>query len=123
MKPIRPIGPIWPILALLVALTAFPACTTVTPEIVPAAVASYDQGGQNSGVLALAPGGRIVTRHFRDRYNAAVKTYGHDFAPALAEDEGITERPDGSFFIDLRHYSYALQMFRWSASGLKPLHP
>ena len=113
-------------LALLLAvagLTAFAACTTVTPSIVPAAVASFDEGGQNSGALDVAPGGRIVTRHFRDRYNEAVKTYGRDFSPALTRDEGLTERPDGSFFVDLRHYSYALQMFRWSAAALKPMHP
>ena len=108
------------LLLAVVSLGLLPACTTVTPSIVPAAVASFDDGGQNSGVLEVAPGGRIVTRHFRDRYNAAVKVYGKDFSPALAVDEGFTERPDGSFFVDERHYSYALQMNKWRESGLKP---
>ena len=113
----------FPLLLAVACLACLPACTTVTPHIVPAAVASYDEGGQNSGVLDVAPGGRIVTRHFRDRYNAAVVVYGRDFSPAIVADEGFMQRLDGSFFVDERHYSYALQMFRWSASALKPIHP
>ena len=109
-----------PLLLAVACLACLPACTTVTPHIVPAAVASFDEGGQNSGVLDVAPGGRIVTRHFRDRYNAAVKVYGKDFAPELAADEGFTERPDGSFFVDERHYSYALQMNKWREAAIKP---
>jgi hypothetical protein len=111
------------VLLAVAALVAVPACSTVTPSAAPAGQASFDTGGQNSGVIDVAPGGRIVTRHFRDRYNEAVKVYGRDFSPAIAPDEGFTERPDGSFFVDLRHYSYALQMFRWSAAALKPMHP
>ncbi len=109
--------------ALLLAvagLASFSACTTVTPHIVPAAVASYDEGGQNSGIFDVATGGRIVTVHFRDRYNEAVKVYGKDFAPPLTADEGLTVRPDGSWFIDLRHYSYALQMNKWKEAAIKP---
>lgn len=81
-------------LALALACTG---CTTVTPT--PAdvpAVASFDGAEQNSGIVGVqADGTFLVTAHLRARYNALVADYGHEFAPPLSSDSGLS--PVGPF--------------------------
>lgn len=76
----------------LALASACTGCTTVTPT--PAdvpAVASFDGAEQNSGIVSVQPGGLfVVTAHLRARYNALVADYGHEFAPAIVADYGLT---------------------------------
>jgi hypothetical protein len=77
---------------------ALAGCNTVTPDAIRAQQASWDGNAQNSGVVALLPDhSATVTAHWRDRYNAMVRTYGTSFLPALTVDQGITLNVDGTF--------------------------
>lgn len=102
-------------------LIAVAGCgSTVTPNQVEASAPSFDGNAQNSGIIAIVPGGRLVTQHFRDRYDALVEYYGRDFTPPIKPREGFT--PSGSdWVIDLAHYVKFLEMNQWLAAGLKPL--
>ena len=107
----------------LTALVAVTACGTVTPAIVAAKQPSYDGNEQTSGVLAQLPEGIVVTNHLRLRYNALIATYGRDFTPELTRDDGMLERPDGSWLVDRGHFVQFLDMVAWQRSGLKPVNP
>lgn len=77
---------------ILLAFAAlfFVGCTnTVTPKPIPAQTASYDGAEQNSGLLALVPGGALITESTRVRYNALVEIYGGEFVPVLTRNKGI----------------------------------
>jgi hypothetical protein len=111
--------------ALLVfILTHLTACTTVTPERVTAAAASYDGNAQTSGFIAAAPGGGyVVTPHLRERYNDLIAYYGRDFRPALAKDDGITPAGDGrNYVLDREHAVKFLEMNQWAKAGLVPVN-
>jgi hypothetical protein len=82
------------ILILLLLLATVPACT-VTPEPVVATQASYDGAEKNSGVIASAPGGYIITTSARDRYNALISRYGKEQLPPVKTDFGLTRYVDG----------------------------
>ena len=103
------------LLALCLALTA--CTTTVKPVKVEPAVASFDQGQQNSGIIAqLDDKSAVVTPHFRDRYNGLVEKYGNRFLPPLTRDAGI--KPSGDVFtIDAEHLVKFLTMNRWRKEG------
>lgn len=105
-------------------------CGTVTPKPpTQAAVASYDAGVQNSGVICLTTNstgsvtGAIITSHARDRYNALIGFYGARFSPPLAVDAGISPwltNPAGkttAWQIDAEHLVDFMRMNRWHRAG------
>ena len=59
-----------------------------------------------------------MTPHFRDRYNAMIKTYGEGFSPELKKDAGTSPRGDGNYFIDKQHMVYFLDMNLKRKSGI-----
>jgi hypothetical protein len=100
---------------LLIALL-LGGCSTQIPPLIESRAPSYDGRDLNSGVVALVPGGQIVTAHWRDRYNAMIALYGNRFMPPLQTDAGVSPAParghspapaaDGSlpqYFIDNEH--------------------
>lgn len=114
---------------LALYLCAWGPCAThevIAPVTNQSQGASYDGNDKNSGILALAPnGGRIVTRHYRDRYNALIGMYGDQFTPPLKMDDGIVvnEKTLGgfsemsSFVIDKEHHQKMGQMLQWKRDG------
>ena len=102
-------------------LVVLAGCTTVRPKIVEDAMASWDGGEQNSGVIALtSQHGAIITQHARDRYNSLINVYGDRFNPSLSKDAGITTlfTDPPTFQIDAEHLVKFMQMNRWRKSGL-----
>ena len=109
-----------------IALWLFGCATAIAPKTNVSQRASYDNNVANSGILGIAPdGGRIVTLHFRDRYNALIDLYGDQFNPALKRDSGIgilpvnskkTSRQAGCH-IDKEHYIKMGQMVQWKLDG------
>lgn len=110
---------------LFCAALGLAACTsTVVPNRVDAAQPSYDGNLQTSGILAVVPGGRLVTPHLRDRYNALVAKYGRDYLVPLRPNEGFSPAPDGvNLIVDLGHYEKFLEMNQWNRAGIKPMNP
>lgn len=103
-------------------------CSTVIPDPVTSHAASFDGNDQNSGILAEAPGGYLVTPHFRDRYNVLIGIYGAAFAPRLEADSGLAREPseasakegDGKWTIDRQHLVYFIRMNQWHKMGRPP---
>jgi hypothetical protein len=93
------------------------ACGTVIPPLVESSTASYDGKDLDSGVIALVPGGQLVTPHWRDRYNGMITVYGKRFTPALETDDGIVPAGPGDnasqYFIDNEHAVKFDQMNEW----------
>lgn len=86
-------------------------CTsTVIPVKVTPKAASFDGAAQSSGILDIGPNNsRIVTSHYRERYNALIQTYGALFNPPLKADEGIHAYGD-NWLIDAQHHAAFLRM-------------
>ena len=109
-----------------IALVLSGCASTVAPDTVQAAQASFDGGEKTSGILSAVKGGFVVTAHFRDRYNALVATYGESFAPALKPDAGITLTqllslpPRDQWQIDAEHMVDFVRMNTCAKSGIKP---
>jgi hypothetical protein len=108
-------------LTILCAGLALSSCaSTVSPDSISAAAASYDRNKQNSGIISANALGYVVTSHFRNRHNALVATYGRDFSPPLTPDAGFTEITSSRWLIDRQHLSQFLEMNAWHRAGLKP---
>jgi len=110
------------VLALWALLYAICGCTsTVTPAAVEAHQASFDQGAQNSGLIAMLPGnaGALITPHARDRYNELIGIYGREFLPALPADYGIT-RDAGGYAITAEALQDFILMNTWHRMGREP---
>ncbi len=108
-------------IALAAVAFFFMGCSsTVTPAPVESRQASFDQGEQNSGVLALVPGGALITPRARDRYNALVAIYGREFLPPLVADEGVTREADGNFRITNEALQKFILMNAWRRMGREP---
>ena len=105
----------------LFALSVIVGCSsTVTPAPVESRQASVDQGAENSGVLALVPGGALITPRARDRYNALVAIYGREFLPPLVADQGVTREADGNFRITNEALQKFILMNAWRRMGREP---
>lgn len=111
---------------LVLATVLISACGTVTQKTNESRLPSYDGNARNSGILALAPGGgRIVTPHYHDRYNALIDLYGDQFDPPLKHDEGIAVNAKSlsdssemnSWIIDKEHHIKMGQMIQWKRDG------
>lgn len=114
------------VVALVLGFLAlgFLGCSsTVVPSEVRSEQASFDQGEQTSGILATAPGGFVVTSHFRDRFNALADLYGRAFSPALVRDAGLRPFADDTWFITPEAMTKFIQMNRWKKSGRAPFGP
>lgn len=108
-------------IALAAVAFFFMGCSsTVTPAPVESRQASFDQGEQNSGVLALVPGAALITPRARDRYNALVAIYGREFLPPLVSDEGVTREADGNFRITNEALQKFILMNAWRRMGREP---
>lgn len=97
----------------------------ITAQTVESHAASYDpqdKFGPTSGIVAVAPGGgRIVTQHFRDRFNALVDLYGDQFHPPLKHDEGFDFSREGdTCIVNRASYIKFGQMQQWKRDGKKP---
>ena len=109
--------------AIIIVLLALPGCaSTITPAAVESHQASFDQSVQNSGVVALIPGGAIITSRAHDRYNGLIAIYGRDFLPTLTADFGITPRPDGNFEITNEALQKFILLSAWHRMGREPKH-
>lgn len=107
-------------------------CSTVTPDATPApAVASFDGGDLNSGILRFdAPlGGFVVTPHFVERYAALTRTYGDStdpltglpfFSPALPLGFGLSQAATGEHVITPAGMACFVRMNTWRRSGRAP---
>lgn len=105
------------VLLLACALGAMPACT-VTPKPVVSTVASFDEGGPNSGILAIDKDGVTVTPRLCERYNALIRAYGEEFVPALERDFGISPTGDGhTYRMANDALDYFLIMNQWRKMG------
>jgi hypothetical protein len=108
---------------IVAALLYFAGCSsTVTPAVVASQQASYDTGGQNSGIIDVLPNqaGVIITPHARDRYNGLISIYGREFLPALQSDDGIYRRADGNFDLTAAAYVRFRLMNTWHRMGREP---
>lgn len=97
----------------------------IAPKTNESHIASYDpqdKGEPTSGIIGIAPGGgRIVTQHYRDRYNSLIDMYGDQFNPPLKHDEGIDFSGEGSTcVIDKAHHVMFGRMLQWKRDGRKP---
>jgi hypothetical protein len=108
--------------ALCACICALIGCTsTIAPKLASSSQASFDQGGQNSGILAeLEDRSLLVTPHLRDRYNALVGLYGAAFRPALSIDQGITPTPTNAFVMAPEAFEHFAAMNRWRKQSLPP---
>lgn len=94
--------------------------STIAPAPVQSQQASFDGAEQNSGVLAMIPGGAVITQRARERYNALIVRYGKEFGPPLASDHGITARSDGTYAITSEGLQKFILMNAWKRMGRDP---
>lgn len=117
--------------ALILALAFVTGCGTVAPKTNESTHASYDRQDTvvaTSGILGFAPTGRVVSEHYKERYNSLIDLYGDQFNPPLKHDEGIvpnSERiggfdPATSYVIDREHHVKMGQMIQWKRDGRLP---
>jgi hypothetical protein len=111
----------WLVMVCVVFLLLSGCASTVTPERVDAAYASFDGAQQNSGVITSTPTGYVVTAHFRERYNALIATYAGEFNPPLKPDAGIAPIGEDRWLIDKQHMVYFLTMNALRRARLEPL--
>jgi hypothetical protein len=104
---------------LVFVLAGVGGCTsTVTPDVVQPAQASYGTDGQrNSGLLDRTLAGWIVDESFRARYNALIDKYGDDFLVPLHRDDGLLPRGDGTWLLDFAHFDKMAKMNTWLHMG------
>lgn len=113
--------------------------TTVIPDHVKPAAASFDGNAQDSGVVVqLQDGSALVSVHWVERYNAMVTQYGACFQPPLkpldaAQQAAVIAVGDASrpaCAVTAQVLTDFLTMNRWRKekqpgcpSGSVPLHP
>lgn len=108
--------------SLCAYICALNGCTsTVAPKLASSAQASFDQGGQNSGILGLAGNdGFWVTPHFVDRYNGLISAYGNRFSPPLNPSQGVYSTPTNTFIVCASAMEHFATMNRWRKQGAPP---
>jgi hypothetical protein len=115
--------------ALLICVCAAVGCTfaltgctsTVAPKAAVSSQASFDVGGQNSGILAEADDrSLVVTPLLRDRYNALVARYGPQFEPPLQQDQGIAPTATNTFIMSPEAFEHFAAMNRWRKQAAPP---
>jgi hypothetical protein len=107
-------------MALTVLAIGLVACTsTVAPKPIKGAVASWDGGQQNSGLIGKdGPGYFLITEHARERYNGLIERYGRYYLPPLKADEGVTTTAtNGVYRIDGEHLAKMIEMVAWKKEG------
>lgn len=115
----------WLLLGIL-SLVLLVGCHTVSgvyiPEPVHSTTASFDQGEQNSGILAELPDGTgfVVSSGFVARYDALVQLYGKRFTPELHKGDGLRVLDGGKIGIDNERMVKFLVMNKWRKSGIAP---
>lgn len=109
-------------LYLVLVLALAGGCTTVIPKPAPAAaVASFDGGEQNSGIVRVLPDGSfVVTAHLRDRYNALIALYGAQFVPALRTDAGLAPLPAAQWGMTPQTMVNFVTMVQWHRMARPP---
>lgn len=109
-------------LCVLFCALLFVACThTVAPRLAVSSQASFDQGGQNSGIIGIAGNdGFFVTQHFIDRYNALIGLYGAKFGPPLTPNQGIFLTSTNTAIICNSAMEHFAAMNRWKRQGAPP---
>ena len=117
-------GPIRRTLALVMLAVGLVGCTsTVAPKPIKGAVASWDGGVQNSGLIGKdGPGYFLITEHARERYNGLIERYGRYYVPPLKADQGITATAtNGVYRIDGEHLAKMIEMVAWKKEGKVPV--
>ena len=76
------------------------------------------QAATASDIVSVTPmGDRIVTKDFRDRFNALVDLYAARFAPPLLHDSGFAiiyrRSHTTTYIIDPMRYVQMKQMLKW----------
>ncbi len=109
------------------AVIVLSGCGTQIPPLAESTSASYDGAELNSGVIALVPGGQLVTPHWRERYNAMIALYGSRFTPPVQTDDGIVPEISRSiavhYFVDDEHAVKFDQMNEWRTAGVPATTP
>ncbi len=131
MRKISRIG--FAVVLVAVILSVMGCAHAISAKSNPSHQASYDPQDTTeptSGIWAIAPdGGRIVSQHYKDRYNALVDAYGDQFSPQLKHDDGFTastwKDPKSGNQRDAWHVTKAThiemgQMVQWKRDGRKP---
>jgi hypothetical protein len=97
-------------------------CSTVRPQPVTDAVASFDGNTQNSGFLRFnADGSGVITARARERYNALITLYASRFLLPLKPDDGISPGPEPSTYtLDAQHLVHFATMNQWHKSRNAP---
>ncbi len=101
-------------IALGIFLSALLSGCTVTPQVVKPTQASFDEGGQNSGLIGHdSYGFPIITMHALDRYNALIDRYGSRFTPPVKQNEGIFLTETNTAVMSWASEYYFATMNRW----------
>lgn len=109
---------LWVILAIWIVVAGSGCTNTVAPHLAASAQASFDQGGQNSGILSVNPDhSLVVTPRLRDRYNALALVYAQSFQPPLALDQGLTPTATNTFVMSPQAFEHFATMNRWRKQG------
>jgi hypothetical protein len=107
------------LLSSLILLTII-GCTTA-PKLVKNKQASFDEGGQNSGVLGVNNDSvLVVTYNLRDRYNSLIDYYGKKFAPPVELNDGLTPTGTNTFLMTPQAFEHFTTMLRWRKQGAPP---
>lgn len=96
---------------------------TVSPKIIPAATPTFSGNSQDGGVIDLGPAGKgpaHVDAEWVLAYDLLILKYGKDMSPALKQDAGLTELPDGTYLVDLEHLADKNVMATMKRSGIAP---
>ena len=105
---------------LLCATVLLSGCTVV-PKVTKSSQASWDQGGQNSGIITMtADHTLVVTPHLRERYDALIALFGNQFHPALTPDYGVTPTATNTFLMTPDAFEHFAAMNRWHKQAAPP---
>lgn len=111
------------VLALTALALAFGGCTVAPQPVAPPAAPAFSGNSQDGGVLDLGPNNKGPARVDAEwvlAYDFLIRTYGKDFTPPLKADDGVIERADGTFSVDLEHLADKNVMASLKRSEIAP---